>query len=108
VTIQGGRVKCARPFAYEGDASRGNTSVGEGRGGSDEDSEYSVLGIARMLIKMVFPGLGDVDKKITYVEDRPFNDKRYYISNDKVKKLGRRIEVDFMEGVRGGSRCVMI
>jgi len=69
--------------------------------GSDEDSEYSVLEIAKMLIKMVFPELEDVDSKIAYVEDRPFNDKRYYISNDKVKKLGWEIEVNFVEGLRG-------
>ena len=41
----------------------------------------------------------DYDKWITYIEDRPFNDKRYYISNDKVKQLGWKIVVDFEEGL---------
>ena len=107
VTIQGDGSN-VRAFLHVKDVCRALTLVLE-KGevgeiyniGSDEDSEYSVLEIARMLIKMVFPELEDVDKKITYVEDRPFNDKRYYISNDKVKKLGWEIEVDFMEGLRG-------
>ena len=107
VTIQGDGTN-VRAFLHVKDVCRALTLVLE-KGevgeiyniGSDEDSEYSVLEIARMLIGMVFPELEDVDKKITYVEDRPFNDKRYYISNDKVKKLGWEIEVDFMEGLRG-------
>lgn len=107
VTIQGDGSN-VRAFLHVKDVCRALTLVLE-KGevgeiyniGSDEDSEYSVLEIARMLIKMVFPDLEDVDKKITYIEDRPFNDKRYYISNDKVKKLGWEIEVDFMEGLRG-------
>jgi len=107
VTIQGDGTN-VRAFLHVKDVCRALTLVLE-KGevgeiyniGSDEDSEYSVLEIARMLIKMVFPELEDVDKKITYIEDRPFNDKRYYISNDKVKKLGWEIEVDFMEGLRG-------
>jgi len=106
VTIQGDGSN-VRAFLHVKDVCRALTLVLE-KGevgeiyniGSDEDSEYSVLEISRMLIKMVFPELEDVDKKITYVEDRPFNDKRYYISNDKVKKLGWEIEVDFMEGLK--------
>jgi len=68
--------------------------------GSDEDSEYSVLEIARLLIALLFPDLDDPVAKIAYVEDRPFNDKRYYISNDKVKSLGWKISVDFIDGLR--------
>lgn len=32
-------------------------------------------------------------------EDRPFNDKRYYISNKKVKDLGWFITIKFKEGI---------
>jgi dTDP-D-glucose 4,6-dehydratase len=39
------------------------------------------------------------DKWITYIEDRPFNDKRYYISNQKVKNLGWSINTDFYKGL---------
>jgi len=61
--------------------------------------ECSVLSLARMLIQMVHPGT-DVDSWITYIEDRPFNDQRYYISNDKLKALGWAPVVPFEEGLR--------
>ena len=67
--------------------------------GSDEDKEYTVLEIAKILIKLI-KDTEDYDKWIEYIEDRPFNDKRYYISNDKVKDLGWKIEKDFMEGLK--------
>ena len=40
-----------------------------------------------------------IKNHIIYIKDRPFNDKRYYISNEKVKKLGWEIKVDFDEGL---------
>jgi dTDP-glucose 4,6-dehydratase len=67
--------------------------------GSDEDKEYTVLEIAKILIKMI-KNSEDYDSYIDYIEDRPFNDKRYYISNEKVKKLGWSITKDFMEGLQ--------
>jgi dTDP-D-glucose 4,6-dehydratase len=42
----------------------------------------------------------DYDEWIEYVEDRPFNDQRYYISNQKVKDLGWNIEIELMNGLR--------
>ena len=66
--------------------------------GSDEDKEYTVLEIAEMLIKKI-KKTENINEHITYIEDRPFNDKRYYISNDKVKELGWEIKKDFIEGV---------
>ena len=55
--------------------------------------------IAKILIKLV-KNTDDYDQYIEYVEDRPFNDKRYYISNDKIKKLGWVIQKDFIEGLK--------
>ncbi len=66
--------------------------------GSDEDSEYTVSEIAKILIKLIKKS-DDYNNYIEYIEDRPFNDKRYYISNQKVKDLGWTIDVDFMEGI---------
>jgi len=66
--------------------------------GSDDDKEYTVQEIAHMLIQKI-KNTTDYDEHITYIEDRPFNDKRYYISNAKVKSLGWSIEKDFMEGI---------
>jgi dTDP-glucose 4,6-dehydratase len=67
--------------------------------GSDDHYEYSVLEIAQKLIKLI-KNTEDYDKWITYIADRPFNDKRYYISNEKVKDLGWEIVVDFEKGIR--------
>jgi len=67
--------------------------------GSDEDKEYTVLEISKMLIKLI-KNSENYDDYIEYIEDRPFNDKRYYISNEKVKKLGWSIDKDFIEGIK--------
>ena len=67
--------------------------------GSDEDKEYTVLEIAKILIKLI-KNTENYDEYIEYIEDRPFNDKRYYISNEKVKKLGWSIDKDFIEGLK--------
>jgi dTDP-D-glucose 4,6-dehydratase len=37
---------------------------------------------------------------IEYVQDRPFNDERYYISNEKLKKIGWSIKVNFLDGIK--------
>lgn len=66
--------------------------------GSDERDEYSISYIANMLIQKI-KGTINCDEWITYITDRPFNDKRYYISNDKVKQLGWNITVDFDNGI---------
>ena len=66
--------------------------------GSDEHDEYTIREIANRLIQKIHK-TEDYDKWITYIEDRPFNDKRYYISNDKVKQLGWEIVVNFDEGL---------
>jgi dTDP-glucose 4,6-dehydratase len=67
--------------------------------GSDEDSEYTVLEVAKILIEKI-KNSTNYDNFIEYIEDRPFNDKRYYISNQKLKDLGWIIKVDFFEGIK--------
>ena len=49
-----------------------------------------------MLIKLV-KNTEEYDKWIKYIEDRPFNDRRYYISNDKLKDLGWKIKIINLE-----------
>ena len=66
--------------------------------GSDENQEYTVLQVANMLIEKIKKT--DVHNNwITYIEDRPFNDKRYYISNQKIKDLGWTIDINFEDGI---------
>jgi dTDP-glucose 4,6-dehydratase len=66
--------------------------------GCDEHMEYSVMDIAKILIKKI-KHTENFDEWIEYIEDRPFNDKRYYISNSKIKELGWTIDIDLMSGL---------
>ena len=66
--------------------------------GSDDNEEYSVLDIAKILIKKI-KKTDEYMEYIEYIKDRPFNDKRYYISNEKIKKLGWNIIENFDQGI---------
>lgn len=67
--------------------------------GCDEHMEYSVLDVAKKLIKYI-KNTDDYNDWIEYVEDRPYNDKRYYISNKKLKDLGWEIKIKFEDGLK--------
>lgn len=56
------------------------------------------MDVAKILIKMI-KKTENYDEWITYIEDRPFNDQRYYISNQKLKDLGWKITIDFLNGL---------
>ena len=64
--------------------------------GSDDNTELSVLDVAKILIKKI-KNTEKYEEWIEYIEDRPFNDKRYYISNQKLKNLGWSIEKEFID-----------
>ena len=104
VTIQGDGSN-VRGFLHAYDTARAFESILE-KGkvgeiyniGCDEKDEYTVMDIAKMLIKLI-KKTEDYDKWITYIEDRPFNDKRYYISNQKLKDLGWDISINFSKGL---------
>jgi dTDP-glucose 4,6-dehydratase len=70
--------------------------------GCDSKDEYSVSQIAEMIIYKIKSIKIDEDsyqKWITYIKDRPFNDKRYFISNSKLKSLGWIPKIDFDIGL---------
>lgn len=67
--------------------------------GSDDNTEYTVLEVAQLLIKLI-KNTEDYNQYIDYIADRPFNDKRYYISNEKLKNLGWEITIDFVDGLK--------
>ena len=67
--------------------------------GCDEKMEYSIMEVAQYLIRQIHITV-EYDKWITYIEDRPFNDQRYYISNKKLKDLGWDITISFDEGIK--------
>ena len=66
--------------------------------GSDDNEEYTVKYVAEMLIKKI-KKTDNYSEYIEYITDRPFNDKRYYISNEKIKRLGWNITKNFDEGI---------
>ena len=66
--------------------------------GCDEGMEYSVMDVAKILIKMI-KNTDNIDEWIEYIEDRPFNDQRYYISNEKLKQLGWSIKYNLINGL---------
>jgi len=51
------------------------------------DDEISVMDVTKLMINII-TGSEDYDKYIIYIDDRPFNDSRYYISSEKLKLLG--------------------
>jgi len=51
------------------------------------DDELSVMDVTKLLIKTL-KNTEDYDEWIEYVDDRPFNDKRYHICAKKLKALG--------------------
>jgi len=104
VTIQGDG-SCVRGFLHTEDTANAfikilkRGKIGEIYNiGCDEGMEYSILEVAKILIKQI-KGTDDYDKWITYIEDRPFNDQRYYISNKKLKELGWEIKIGFLDGI---------
>jgi dTDP-glucose 4,6-dehydratase len=103
VTIQGDG-SCVRAFLHSYDAARAfeiileKGKIGEIYNiGCDENMEHSVLDIAKYLIKHI-KNTENYNQHITYIKDRPFNDKRYYISNQKLKKLGWDVSIQFEKG----------
>ena len=58
------------------------------------------MDIAVLLIHLIKGEHVNENEWIQFIEDRPFNDKRYYISNSKLKALGWKIGVNFEDGIR--------
>ena len=105
VTIQGNG-SCVRAFLHAYDtATAFETILFKGQIGEiynigcDEGMEHSVLDVAKMLIKLM-KNTNDFNEWIEYIEDRPYNDKRYYISNHKLKDLGWNITIKFSDGLK--------
>lgn len=106
ITIQGDG-NALRSFLHVEDTSRAFEIILQ-RGKIGEiynicsEEEYSVKDVARIIISNMHPLPFDksLDEYITYVEDRPFNDKRYHISGEKLKKLGWKVEWNFVKGIK--------
>jgi dTDP-glucose 4,6-dehydratase len=95
ITIQGtGENK--RSFLYIDDFINGlETILNDGQTGNiyniSSPDEISIIDLAKMLMKLMknFDETNDnIDNYLIYVEDRSYNDRRYYISDEKLRNLG--------------------
>lgn len=66
--------------------------------GSDVNTEYSVMDISKLLIKKI-KNTDDYENWIEYIDDRPFNDIRYFITNQKLKSIGWTVNKSFNDGI---------
>jgi UDP-glucose 4,6-dehydratase len=58
------------------------------------DNEYTVLDIAKLLLKKYKPN-EKLEDWVEFVQDRPFNDYRYAINSNKLKELGWKEIMNF-------------
>ena len=105
ITIQGDGT-CVRGFLYVNDTVDAFIKILEkGRVGEiynigcDEDMEISVLDLAKKIFKLSNIK-SHFQENVIYIEDRPFNDLRYYISNNKLKQLGWKISTTIDDGLK--------
>jgi len=110
ITIQGNG-SCLRSFLHVDDTSTAfesillNGNIGEIYNiGCDDNMEYSINEVGHLLIQHI-QNTTDYNNWIEYIEDRPFNDKRYYISNQKLKDLGWNINISFEVGIKSLLNC---
>lgn len=102
VTIQG-KGDCIRSFLYIDDLVDClelimlNGKIGEiyniGLG-----EEISIIDLSKKIIQMI-KKTDDYDSYISYIKDREFNDRRYYISDDKIRLLGWNKKITLHEGL---------
>jgi len=105
VTIQG-RGDCLRSFIHSDDVTNAFSIILE-KGkigeiyniGSDIEMEYSIIEVTKILVKLI-KNTDNYEDWIEYIDDRPFNDKRYHIDNIKLKDLGWNINVSFIDGLK--------
>jgi len=63
------------------------------------NDEISILQVASTLLKTFRPG-ELLENNITFIEDRNFNDKRYWIESEPLKKLGWKQQWDMQTGLQ--------
>ena len=69
--------------------------------GGNHSNEYSVMDVAKKLINLIKPNINNdnYNDYIEYIQDRPFNDTRYFISNNKLIDLGWIQTINFYVGL---------
>lgn len=67
--------------------------------GSSSENERSVLDVARVLIDKILGENQTLSDHIEFVPDRPFNDRRYFIDNSKLRRLGWQQRYSFEDEI---------
>jgi UDP-glucose 4,6-dehydratase len=103
VTIQGNG-SALRSFLHVDDVSKAfETILFKGVIGEiyniGTDQEYSVIDVAKILVKLI-KKTDDFQSWVRFIEDRPFNDSRYFINNSKLKALGWENKINFEDGIK--------
>ena len=105
ITIQGDG-SCVRAFMHVDDVVRAIDRiliyglVGEIYNiGCNDGMEISIIDLAKKIIQLIKEDTVPYNW-ITYIPDRPFNDKRYYISNSKLQSLGWSVSIQLDEGLQ--------
>ena len=103
VTIQGNG-SALRSFLHVDDVSKAfETILFKGVIGEiyniGTDQEYSVIDVAKILVKLI-KKTDDFQSWVRFIEDRPFNDSRYFINNSKLKGLGWENKINFEDGIK--------
>ena len=62
------------------------------------NDELSVIDVAKLLINKLLD-TSNYNDYIEYIKDRPFNDKRYYIDDNKLKDIGWCQKISFEYGI---------
>ncbi len=94
--------KHTRRYLYAGDAADAfDTILHKGRLGEvynvDSRDEVSNFELATKLLSMF--GINDTDSWIQLTRDRPFNDRRYAVDGEKLRKLGWTQRTSFDDGL---------
>jgi len=94
----------SRHYVYVGDvAAAFDTILHKGVDGETYNigchDELTNLEVARKLVHAVFPDSSSPDEHISFVEDRAFNDVRYFLNFDKLQRLGWEPKVRIEEGL---------
>jgi dTDP-glucose 4,6-dehydratase len=100
-----GTGECVRTFVHANDLSRAiELIVTDGTVGEIYNigsyNEYSVLDIAKLLVKYIKGDSVNFLDWVEFVGDRYYNDTRYNIDFSKVMSLGWKNEIDFLEGLK--------
>ena len=94
-----------RNFVHVRDVCRAvETIVASGRRGEvyniGSQCEKTILQVIELLLEQHHGAAVDVASHVEFIEDRPYNDQRYLIDDQKLRALGWRESVSFREGLR--------